>query len=375
MTTMNGQARGWIKSKETFETDTNEADADRFEDLVDIRTDNEEFTEQLLKQYTDERDAHERRFILRSTLITAFAHGGAFFSTDWTIEGQFVFREMEFGPADLLVAESQNHGSIAILAVAMTSEEENVFDRVQRLCEYVSDNISSIEGDLDTVLADDDVAGTIALYGVDRERVSNAVDDAGGDDWSPVSVWELQSGDDSGDSERLTLATWDDTDHPLNFVPGGGLGTKLENKGLPLIDTKHIQIDQFSDSHHEKLFKNLYVWLFHQHAGRDKTNSYFSEEDLIKFLTESADQPTRQEAKPRAQDLIEWWYELDMVKPAPNPDNYDEEETVHSIVGRMRMSDIIDKKVEEYRAAVIEALIKKDLREDFPTEGMEEADN
>lgn len=368
MTSINGQARGWAESKETFEENADEAEAEIFNDLVDVRIDNEEYNEQVLNEYLDERDAHQRRFILRSSLVNAFAHGGAFFSTDWTIEGQFVFREQEFGPADLLVAESQNHGSIAILAIAMTSEHENVFKRIQQLCDYVSNNTSSIQDDLDTVLADDHVAGTIALYGIEKEYVSSAADQAekGDKDWSPVSVWKLQSGDDSGDSERLTLTTWDDTDHPLNFVPGGGLGSKLENEGIPLIDRKHLQIGRFSDSHHEKIFKNLYIWLFNRHVGRDKTNSYFSDEELVDFLTESADQPLREEAKPRAQELVEWWYELGMAKPAPNPDNYDDSEgTVHSISGRMIKADITDEKVEEYRTAVTEALIEKELQEEF----------
>lgn len=370
MSSMNGQARGWIESKETFEIDANEVESERFEDLVDTRIDDKEYFDQIHDQYQNEREAHQRRFILRSTLITAFAHGGEFFSTEWTIEGQFVFREAEFGPADLLIAESQNHGSIAILAVAMAPEDENVFERVQHLCDYVSNNISSIEGDLNTVLSDSDVAGTIALYGVDSEYVHQSADEADqeGNNWSPVSVWELQSGDEEGNSERLTLTTWEDTDHPLNFVPGGGLGTKLENGGQPLIDTKHIQKEIFSDSHHEKVYKNLYVWLYNRHVGRDKTNSYFSEEELIEFLTESTDQPTRQEAKSRAEELVDWWYELEVIEEAPNPENYDDEGDVHSIINRIRTANFSDEEEKEYQTAVIEALIEKELREEFSEE-------
>lgn len=367
MTTMNGGARGWVESKETFEANASEVEVAKFEDLVDTRTENEDHREQKLEQYRSERERYKRRFILRSTLVTAFAHGGAFFGTDWTIEAQFAFRKKKFGPADLLIAESQNHGSIAILAVAMTSEYDNIFQRVQRLCEYISNNSSSIECDLDTVLADDDVAGTIALYGVDSEHVLRAANDAEEEDnnWSPVSVWELQSGDKTGDSERLTLTTWDDTDHPLNFVPGGGLGNKLEDDGLPLIDRKHIKADTFSDSHHEKVFKNLYIWLYNRHVGREKTNSYFSEDELIKFLTEATDQPTREEAEDRAQELIGWWYELGIVEKSPNPESYDDDETVHSITSRMRTADITGKVAEQYREAVTEALIKKEIREEF----------
>lgn len=366
MNKLNGEAGGWEQTKEKFEELDN---GDGEEWLAEKESDWLETDQKISEtknRYNTDRSTYDRRFALRSTLLGAFVHGGVIHgSTEWTIQGRVVFNEEEFGPADLLVAESLDNGSIAILAVSSSEQEENVYERIQRLCHYISEEATAIEDRLGTSLDGQKVRGAIAINGISEEEVSRDEETAeiqGIPNTNPVGVWRFESS-----SERLSIVEWEEDDHPLGHKPDGGLGELLSG-GQEIADTRHLERKHFHDSHHEKLFREFRNQVYDKHRSTDKDKQEFSVKELVAFLRQGHDQPTKSVATDRGESLIQWWKESDVIKRVENPDGYDEDSSVvYSFVNHSGQASIQDVDV-EYRDGVRKALVRDRLRSKYVSE-------
>ncbi|WP_147301746.1 MULTISPECIES: hypothetical protein [unclassified Haloferax] len=358
---LNGHARGWQETETEFNELADGNAEDWLTDRLEARLDDPDEVEAMKNTYERDRETYDRRFILRSTLLAAFVHGGIIHNeTDWTIEGRVVFHEEEFGPADLLVAESYEHGSIAILAVVSPEQEDNSYERIQQLCYYIVDNSTAIETRLGTTLNEDKVNGAIALNEVDESSILEDVEtaDVNGSPNIPISLWMFESSD-----ERLSAVEQDDSNHPLGHVPDGGLGDFLL-EGREIANTKHLEEKHFHDSHHEKLYRELRNWLYHNHRGSERRIRDFSYEELTRFLQSGHGQPSNTIVESRATALVDWWQEADVISEVSEPEGFDDDDTVYSIInhgGRADISDIDS----EYRDGVKEALIRDNLRKEY----------
>lgn len=363
MNGLNGRARGWQKTKAEFKELDDGHVEDWLTDQVDALLNDSEEVEAINRTYKNDREMYDRRFILRSTLLAAFVHGGVIHDeTEWTIEGRVVFHEEEFGPADLLVAESYDHGSIAILTVVSPEQEDNSYERVQRLCHHIADNSAAIGTRLGTTLDGDNVNGAIALNDVDTELISEdaTTADTNESPSAPVSLWTFE-----GSNERLSAVEQEDLDGPLGYRPDGGLGDLLVN-GKNIANTKHLEDKHFHDSHHEKLYRELRNWIYDKHRG-DKRVRDFSFTELTEFLKRGHDQPTDSTVESRAEALTDWWQEADVITEKSEQEEYDDSDTVYSIInhgGRADLRDIDS----EYRSGIKEALIRNQLRSKYVKE-------
>ncbi|WP_181685283.1 hypothetical protein [Halorhabdus salina] len=352
-----GAAHGWKEAKSEFEEEVSNPEEElATDDIEDLDEDSDRIS-QKIDEFEDEISLYDRRFNLRATLTSAFEHGGKLYSEcDWELIESLSFTHHESGPADLFVAHSNTHGTIILLALVKEENTTDTYHRIQDLCEYVDEELDSVQDELSVEIDEDNIEGAIATTGVSPEAVAGEMGQLNGE--SPVSVWELESGND----QKITVIEDVDGVSWSGHTPNGTLGNLL-SEGQEVANTKQLGINIFYDSHHHQLIRHLPAFLHNKHFHDDRKNFYFDKDELIQFLLQTKGDVNRNSAGPRAKNLIEWWSHVGIITDASDPENYSDDVDVYSLPISVLTEENIEGLVTNYKKKVARTLLKKGVHE------------
>ncbi|WP_232700643.1 hypothetical protein [Halobacterium wangiae] len=359
--TLRGKARDWKNRRDEFEEEATDAEQEQVLDgIKELGEDDEEF-ESAITDYRNEVELHNRRFVLRATLTSAFQVRGALsLESQWDLAGSLSFDQHEDGPADLFIAHSQSDGTKVVLAVVQHENASRTYERIQNLCDYVESELRSIEREFSIVINQDEIEGAVAISKVTPENLVEEFDESS-NHW-PVSIWELVS----GDRETVSLVSDFQGVDWTGHSPDGDLTTLL-SEGVELADTKHLGIDLFYDSHHQRIYQYLPPYLHNQRdEDGDKKTFHFSNEELLQFLKGRQGSINRNNASERAGELIGWWDYIGVIRQVSDPDGYDDDAEVYSLrKGGVFTGNKVDSMLREYEVRATQALLKKSRQEEY----------
>lgn len=357
---MNHIGNGWKEVEKRFRQQSDSKDKKQINKWKNRILDNNRIIDSIDSRNFKDKKIYHARFALRGSLINTFEYSSEFSkSTSWTLEGIMALRSYDGGPADILICNSKNHGTIAILALVQKEDSNPVLQRCKKISNHLESNKSAIENDLSIHIADVEIA--VAVSEVSPVDVVNSWETSGIDPGNDkISVWQFKT----EESERLSVVeqfanvNWD------AHIPPGRLGDELQS-GIEIAERPHLSLEFFLDSHPKTIIRNFAKIQFQKHNKTDTKNSYFSKSELIEELKLGAEaRVTKQEVSDRANELIDWWEYIGIIGEAPNPKTYDDNKEVYSIkVGLMHLSTGMRELHEKYKDCMREAIVELDIKE------------
>ena len=353
MNGLNGVAETCMEIERQFEEISDFA-AEEINDPMEDRE--QEDLLPLVEEYEVHAMTLDRRFRVREMLVSMFSDGAFTDQSEWRLADTLSFREEDFGPADLFIYQSDIRGTTCILTLSGIDPAQETYSNLQEIHKHIIEHADAVgqeiadrqgsEGsdqplDIDSSL----VEGALVVANLDPQEAVAELDQVS----EPLtSVWQFSGPDD----ERISVVSFDDTEDWDWHIPDNRLGTLLE-QGQQYADQFQVSIDRFYDSHHELLIRQLPSYL-HQKHPRSKEVWQCSENELTNFLTQSWSSPKRDEVRPRASALIDWWEHIGSLKKVKNNggDHYHEQETVYSLSdyngSKTDPSDVWDEVVKPY---------------------------
>jgi len=352
--------QGWQDISEQFEQQADSSNKKRLKKWKNRLLAEDQVINSIDERNFEDKKTYHARFTLRGTLIGAFEYSSEFSkATSWTLEGVMPLRDYDGGPADILICNSEDHGTIAVLALVQKEDSQTVLQRCKKISDHLENNTSAIEDDLSTRINEAEMA--VAVSELSPDTVVN--------DWETnvdsltdekISIWRFET----EASERLSVVEQFSTVDWDAHIPPGKLGDELQS-GIEIAERPHISIEFFLDSHPRTILVNLAKILFKKHRGTDTTNSYFSKSELVEELKLVAEsEVTKQESSDRAEELIDWWEFIGIVGDAANPDTYGDDEDVYSIDVRLsHLSTAIGSLHSQHKECMRDAIVELDLME------------
>lgn len=366
---LNGVAEVCMKIERQYE-DIPQTVSEDFDDPMKERED--EDLQPLVKKYAKHATILDRRFRIREMLVSMFSDGIFADRSDWKLLDTLSFRDKEYGPADLFVYQSDSYGTISILTLTEIDASEEVYSNLQQIHEHVVENADPIGQDMadrqgsrgsdqPLDIAPKNAEGALVLA---NEDPRSAVEGLKQKSELKTSVWEFSGPED----EEISVVDLDGPDNWEWYVPNNRLGTLLE-EGQQYADQFQVSIDRFYDSHHELLVRQLPAFL-HQHHNRSAKVWYCSEGELTEFLSKSWSSPKRDEVRPRAEALIDWWDHIGFLKKEyEGGEHYHEREAMYSLNDynghKTDPSDVWNEVVEPYRLRVAKAILRANRKSQF----------